>query len=458
MTKPKPMIRAMKHYLAVGFFAASLGLPAGVSAQNSTTAPVTTPLSLTDAIKKGLDASKMLKLDKAKIDVALAKYQEAQDLKIPKLNVNAGYTYLGDIDPRFKEIAFPGFGKFQLYVNNNYVTHAQISEPIFAGGKMKYAEQSANYLLQASKLDANTDRDAIVMNIVNAYYNLYKLQASQKLIQDNISQIEQHLKEVQGFLKQGVVTKNDVLQLQIQLSNRQMDLLNANNNIGVTNYNFNILLGQPVETQVVLDTASMFSGPKELKPLADYFKDGMSQRQDLKAAELRTKAADAGIKIAKGNYYPTVSVGVDGYYSRPNQRYFPVLDAFKPSWDAGINLSWDVTGLYTNKKAVAEANAMKVQSEVNHDMITDNISNEVNQDYVQYTQSLQQINLSQQTIAQAEENYRLMKARYDNHVALLSDLQQADVLLLQARINLMLSRADAEVAYNKLLKATGSLK
>jgi outer membrane protein TolC len=452
------MRKAIRQFLTMGLLAASLGLPAGVYAQNNNDQQTAAPLTLSDAIKKGLDASKTLRLDKAKIDQAMAHYEETQNAKIPKLTGTLGYTYLGDIDSRYKEIAFPGFGKFQLYVNNNYLGHAAISEPIFAGGKMKYAEQSASYLLEASKLDADNDHDAVIMNIVNAYYNLYKLQASQKLIQDNIAQIEQHLKEVQGFLKQGTVTKNDVLQLQIQLSNRQMDLLSANNNIGITNYNFNVMLGQPVETPIVLDTISMFTGPKNLKPLEEYYKDGMSQRQDLKAADLRTKAADAGIKVAESNYYPTISVGMDGYYSRPNQRYFPVLDAFRPSWDAGVNLSWDITGLYTNKKVVAEANAIKLQSQVAHDIITDNISNEVNADYVQYTQSLQQIQLSEQTIDQAQENYRLMKARYDNHVALLSDLQQADVSLLQAKINLMLAKADAEVAYNKLLKATGSLK
>jgi outer membrane protein TolC len=452
------MRKAIRQFLTMGLLAASLGLPAGVNAQNNNTQPTAAPLTLNDAIKKGLETSKTLKLDKAKIDQAMARYEETQDAKIPKLTGTLGYTYLGDIDPKYKEISFPGFGKFPLYVNNNYMSHAAISEPIFAGGKMKYAEQSADYLLQASKLDADNDHDAVVMNIINAYYNLYKLQASQKLIQDNIAQIQQHLKEVQGFLQQGTVTKNDVLQLEIQLSNRQMDLLNANNNIGITNYNFNILLGQPVETQVMLDTASMFTGTKNLKTLPEYIKDGMGQRQDLKAADLRTKAADAGVKVAQGNYFPTISVGMDGYYSRPNQRYFPVLDAFRPSWDAGVNLTWDITGLYTNKKAVAEASAIKLQSEVAHDIITDNISNEVNTDYVQYTQSLQQIQLSQQTIDQAKENYRLMKARYDNHVALLSDLQQADVSLLQAQINLMLAKADAEVAYNKLLKATGSLK
>jgi outer membrane protein len=71
---------------------------------------------------------------------------------------------------------------------------------------------------------------------------------------------------------------------------------------------------------------------------------------------------------------------------------------------------------------------------------------------------LKKIELAKLTVTQAEENYRTLTSRYNNQVALLSDLLDANNLLLQSKINQALVIADSELAYQRLLKATGSLK
>jgi outer membrane protein len=62
------------------------------------------------------------------------------------------------------------------------------------------------------------------------------------------------------------------------------------------------------------------------------------------------------------------------------------------------------------------------------------------------------------TVTQAQENYRTLTSRYNNQFSLLSDLLDANTLLLQAKINESLANADTELAYKRLLKASGNLK
>jgi len=414
----------------------------------------TQKITLNDAIAKGLQQSRELKMDHTKVDMAVAKYNSAKDALYPDVKLAASYTYLSDLDQ--KTLSF-GPVSFLLYTNNNYMGHASVTEPVFVGFREKYAEESARLLVEASKLDVEKDKDDVVINIINSYFNLYKAQTTRTQIQDNITQIKQRLSEVQDALKSGAAIQNDVLRVQLQLSNTQLAEIQATDNINIVNFNMGVLLGLPANTQIEIDSASMFAA-KNLKTSDEYQRDALNQRQELRAGVVRTQAAETGIKIAKGAYFPTVGVGADYFYARPNQRYFPVLDEFKPTWDAGINLTWDLTTLFTNKHQIAEAQAGLDQSLVANAMQGDNIRMEVNSSYTTYVESLKRIEVAKTAVEQATENYRTLTSRYNNHVSLLSDLLDANTLLLQSKINETLATADAELAYKKLLKASGNLK
>jgi len=405
----------------------------------------TQKISLNDAITKGVAESKTLRLDHSKIDMALAKYNESKDGKLPNISVDASYTYLSDL-PGHKYLSF-GPESFALYENSNYNTHAGLTETIFGGNRERYAEQSTQYLFEASKLDIEKDKEDITQNIINTYFTLYKAIETKKIIDENIGQINQMLTAIQ----------NDVLRVQLQLSNTQLAQIEAANNISVVNYDFDIMLGLPTTTHIELDSASMFT-PALLKYADEYQKDAMDNRMELKADNARTYAAQTGIKIAKSSLMPSLGVGADFNYANPNQRYFPILNSFEPTWDAGINLKWNITDLITNKHQVAEAQASLSQSEVAYDMHTDQIKMEVNSSFTAYNESLKKIDVAKIAVSQAEENYKTLTSRYNNHVALLSDLLDANNLLVQSKINETLAYADSELAYKNILKATGNLK
>ena len=415
----------------------------------------TQKITLNDAITKGLVESKTLRYDHSKIEMALAKYNQSKDGKLPDVKLDAGYTYLSDL-PDHKFIHF-GPASIQLYENSNYSSHLGATETIFAGNRERYAEQSTQYLLEASKLDVEKDKEDITQNIINTYFTLYKATQTKKIIDENIGQINQRLTEVQDAYNKGAAIQNDVLRVQLQLSNTQLAQIEINNNINVVNYNFDIMLGLPTSTQIELDSASMFT-PIQIKGGDEYQKDALDNRMELRADNARTSAAQAGIKIAKSGLMPAIGIGADAYYANPNQRYFPILNQFEPTWDAGINLRWDLTGLFTNKHQAAEAQASYVQSQVAYDMHTDQIKMEVNSSLTSYNESLKKIEVAKLTVSQAEENYKTLTSRYNNHVALLSDLLDANNLLLQSKINETLAYADSELAYKNLLKATGNLK
>lgn len=215
-------------------------------------------------------------------------------------------------------------------------------------------------------------------------------------------------------------------------------------------------MGLPEQTLIEIDSASLFKAKAD-KTFSELLSNAMAERKELQAADLRSKAAERNIKVAKADYFPVISVQSGFLYANPNQRIVPASATWHGSWDVGVGISYNLSSIFTNKHYVAEARANFDQSKVVSSQLSDKIKTEVNTSYIQYLQNKERIEVSRKALTQAEENYRIVKNKYYNQVATLTDLLDADNILLQTRLNLVLNQADAELSYQNILRTTGSL-
>ena len=416
------------------------------------------PLSLQQALQLGMQNSKQLQLTQAKAAQAGARYKETIDYYYPSVNLNAGYSRLSDV-PEFL-VQFPGEAEpralFPVYLNS-YESHLSANELVFAGFRAKYAKASADFLQKAAELDVEKDKDEVAFNIVNAYYNIYKLSKGKEIIKQNLEVIKQRTKELQAWEREGITLHNDVVRTQLLQSNYELSAIDADNALKTAIYNFNLLIGLDPESQTEIDTASIFTLP-ELKPLNDYMQMAMTSRSDLESIKTRNLSAENILQAAQKDYWPTVSIGGNLYYSNPPPRYIPPIDQFKLTWDAGINLNWSITNLFTNKHQVEENKAIVAQGKSSYDLLQDGVKSEIYASYLGATESTEKLKTLQTALTQATENFQLMDSRYRNSVALLSDLIDAQSSLLAAQINYAIGKADSQIAWYRLMKATGTIQ
>jgi outer membrane protein TolC len=88
-------------------------------------------------------------------------------------------------------------------------------------------------------------------------------------------------------------------------------------------------------------------------------------------------------------------------------------------------------------------------------MMNDQVRLQVNKSYYDVLSSQKKIEVYAKAVEQANENYRITKNKYNNSLATTTDLLDADVAQLQAKLNFVFAKADAIVAYNKLLQVAG---
>lgn len=412
-------------------------------------------LSLKEAITLSIQNSKELKLSQAKIDAALATVKNASNAQLPEVSVSASYLRLNqpNIDLKLgKDSAGSSGGGSTPSVNSAAYAMASVSVPIFSGFIIQSQKASARYLAEAARLDADKDREAIIQNTVSAYSNLYKAQQAVALVNDNLKQQHQRVADFSNLEKNGIMARNDLLKAQLQESNVEVTLLEAESNLKLANISMNLLLGLGENTIIEIDMNAFDQLPAESKAAPEWEQLALQNRKDAASLQLREKAADANIKAVKGNYYP--SLGFTGGYVALT---IPNLATVTNALNAGIGIKYNASSLWKNNAKVAEAKVQLQEVKLNEQLLADNIHISVNKAYQDYLVNQKKIDMYQRAIDQSEENYKIVKNKQENNLATTTDLLEADVANVQSKLNRAFAKADAMVAYTKLLETAGLL-
>ncbi|WP_199137223.1 TolC family protein [Pedobacter sp. ASV12] len=426
---------------------ATLLLPAALQAQSLR------KLSLQEAIDLGVANSKNLKLAQNKIDESVAKLAVIKDNSLPTATASFLYNH-AEIPTNTLSIG----GGNPIHLPNRadaFVGTAAVQELVYGGGKYKLAQESTKLLTEVAKLDADKSKEEISYAVINTYFSLYKVMQSKKVVAQNLEAIASQLKQAQRFFEQGIVTKNDVLRFQLQQANVSLTDMEIENNRKIINYNLDILLGLPEDTEIALGETEL--PLQNVEPLSSYISLAMANRQELQQLDLQNKVAGVNIKSIKANTLPTVGVGANLYYINPSGKFIPPAEQYIMPVTVGATISWNVASLWTNKNKISEAKIQQQEIGIQKDIFSDNVKTELNKNYQNYKLAVQRIGVLETSIAQATENDRLLESKYKNNIASATDRIDAETLLYQAKINLELAKADARLAYYTLLKSTGKI-
>ena len=82
---------------------------------------------------------------------------------------------------------------------------------------------------------------------------------------------------------------------------------------------------------------------------------------------------------------------------------------------------------------------------------------EVRDAWLRHAESLEQVKTLELSVLQAQENYRIMQNRYFEQLSILTDLLDANNVMLEAELQLTQARTRVIYNYYRLLRACGRL-
>lgn len=440
------------HILALAVVSTTVGMSPALAQKEM-------KLSLTQAIELSLQNSGKIKIANAKVDEANANVHEATNNRLPDLKASGAYMRLNTPDVNLKirtgkQTQQTGTDQTSSMPKVDQVAYGMVTAtlPLFSGFRIKHGIESARFLEQAARLDAEKDREEVIENAIEAYSNLYKAKRSVELVKENLQRESTRVKDFGNLEQNGLMARNDLLKAQLQQSNVELALLEAENNLKITNINMALMLGLPEGTELLPDSTGMDATP-DAGTVANWEQTAMEQRKDKAALAMRIKAANEGIKAVRGEYYPSLAL-TGGYVGLDVPNFITVPNAF----NAGIGLQYNLGALWKTGAKVNVANARMHQIQAMEGILADQVRLEIHHAYQSYLTSLKKIAVYKKSVEQANENYRITKNKYDNNLVTTTELLDADVAQLQAQLNYAFSKSDAMVAYKKLQKTAGILK
>lgn len=425
------------------------------------------PLSLDQAVDIGLKNSPGLHASQMKLEAAAAKSKEVAAFRLPSLSFGGGYMRLSEVPPFQVTLPLPPPLPSTFVVSpnyfNNFSLRVSVQQPLFTGFRLKAGSDSARFLEQSAGHDLEKDRAEFVFSVKTSYWNLVRAREFERVVEENLTQIDEHLKDVKAFFDQGLLTKNEVLRVEVQRSNTEIMGIEARNGAEMALTLLNSLLGFPLDTEVEPTTPAESAAalPAEEKGAGEaatpqaMIQTALAGRPELKSAGLRVRASEAGVKAARAGWYPQVFLSGNYYYLRPNQRLLPTQDKFYGTWDLGVSLSFNVWNWGQTKSQSDQAKAQLAQSKDALKLLEDQAVLEVTQSRLTLVLAREKIRVSGQAVGQAEENLRVTRERFKQGLALNADVLDAEMALLQAKLVRTQAAIDLALAQARLQKALG---
>lgn len=411
----------------------------------------TKKLTLKETVEIATSQSKQAVLAEAKVTTSEYEVKKAKNNRYPSATLSGQYFRLTEpnissplLENSSSGSSDSGSSGSTGKINQLLLGMSNVSIPVFNGFKISQNIKASENLHQSESLEAEYTKQQVALYATNLYLAIYKTEQMLDLLQDNLKSAHQRVVDFQAMEDNGLLAHNDMLKAQLQESNVQLMIDQNQKNLDVLNFKLKNLLGIAENSTIEIDS----NGIDSFQAIAA----SDAQRTDLQAAEFKQKAAENGIKIAQGNYYPSINL-VGGYIAIDIKNAFTMTNAM----NFGVGVSYDLSSIFKNNAEVKVAKSKSEEAKQSVALLTDQIKEEVHEAQENYTLAQKQYNVYNLAAEQATENYRIVKDKYDNGLSNTNDLLEADVEQLQANINKAVSKADILQKYYELAFAKGNL-
>lgn len=414
-------------------------------------------LTIEECVRIGLAYSKSLYGSLMGVREADARVGEAAARRLPTLRLQASYTRLSFVPPYVLDVNVPPLPPMSFTlsptIRNGTSLQLTLQQPLFTGFALESLARAARLSAQAAEKDYARDRNELVYKIQDAYWALVRAGEMRKLLDESVEMIRSHLEDVRRLFEQGLAKNNDVLKVQVQLANTRVGQLEAANGVQLAMMALDSLLGLPLETEI--DPLSRPEAAAAPAGAEDAAEQALRERPEMKAALSQVEAARAGLRAARAGHYPQVFLVGNYYYSNPNERVMPVEAKFNGTWDVSLALSFDLWNNRSVTFQARQARARLEQAKAGREQLRDGIVLEVRKSQYDVQQALQKIDLAEDSVRQAEENYRITHERFTAGLTTNSELLDAEVFLLQAKVGQTEALIELELARARLNKSLG---
>jgi outer membrane protein TolC len=350
-----------------------------------------------------------------------------------------------------------GIGPVPIKIVNPFSAYGlqlSIQQPIFNGFQLSSSRSAAKYNHLAISTEHLRTINNKTLEIHSAFWNLFKTEKSVELLTENLSSLKEHLKQTKDFLNNGLVTVSDYLKLKVQVSNMEIELIDAKNKMEIARASFNKAIGINLAEKSLIETRLNTRDELSLD-YGDLFTEALQNREEIKSLDYRIKAGEDQITAANSGWWPILYASGNFYLYNLTAKTFSIDNQKLQLWFVGLSLSWDLWDWGHTSSKSNQAKQTVIQNKVALELLKEQIELEVYNNHLTLQSEKEIIDVSQLAVESAEENLRITKDKYQYQLATSNDLIDAEVELLYAKTKLAIAQANYQLSKVNLELAVG---
>lgn len=416
------------------------------------------PMKLADCISAALAQNPGLQASSSRVDAAAANVTEARSALFPQLNVSGRAMELSEV-PAFS-ITLPVVGTQTLFpsITHNYGVRASVQQVLFSGFRVMRRIDMSESNAAAVQLDYQRDRSELVVDVATGYWNLYRAMRVDTVLTETVGQLTAHLADARNFQKQGLLTDLEVLKIETQLSEIEVKQIEARSNVRLATMRLNSLMGAPLQSVILpADRPDDLLGDSLMhaQDVNAVMRLALARRPEVGAMHERRNMQEAAVGAARGGWYPQLVLAADYDYARPNSRIIPPKDQWDKSWDVGVVLQWNVWDWFATAGQAEQARAGLQQAEAGLAQVRDGVAMDAAQSFFRLQEARERLGAGSKGVEHAREGYRIASQRFKVGLASNTDLLDAEVALLQARLTKTQAQVDYAIQMEQFKRAVG---
>lgn len=333
---------------------------------------------------------------------------------------------------------------------DNYQSKLELQIPVYNGGKVRGYVKQARAYLEAARQGDEMARQQLILEVLQFYEGVRTAKAFVAVADKAVTAAESYADLTDKLFARGVVSHNDQLRAQLNLSDVSLRKTEANTHLAKAYDQLRILVGIPDDSSIdVVDTLDVRL-PQE--PLPELRRQMLENNPGLIALGKKLDAVQAEVNIARADFLPHFNVVISQEWNSPDL----TLGGNSASMIAGV-LSWNLFDFGVRRGNIAQANARSVQQVAELNQTRNNLRLQLEASWRDVELAAERVKVRELAITQAEEAERLERLRYEKGVSTMTELLAIQTELDKARSDLVAARYQQIMQRAGLLLALGRL-
>jgi len=320
-------------------------------------------------------------------------------------------------------------------------------QPIFAGGRIWNGNRLASLGEDVSEYKNRLAQNEVLLRTEEQYWLLVSLNEKTRTVQRYEELLNSLLAQVEDAYASGLVTKNDMLKVEVKRSEVLLNKSKLENGRRLAMMAFCQHIGIPYDSSLVLTDSLTLEGSPESYYVENT--EALKNRSEYQLLQASVHAEELQSDMKLGEYLPQAGIGIGELYMKMDENKDRSLGMVFGTVSIPISGWWEAS--YTlqerNIKERIAKNSMKDNSEL--------LLLQMQKAWQDFIDARKQVLLSEEANTQADENLKVNQDSYNNGMSNLSDLLEAQALQQQTNEQVIEAKVGYRNKQTAYLQITG---